>query len=452
MNNLQEKVIIAEALGKVYQQYRNPAERLKSLLLRHKNPAREFVALKDVSFTVHKGETIGIIGRNGSGKSTLLQMLAGTLNPTSGRRVVNGRLSALLELGAGFNPEFTGLENIYLNGSILGLAESEIKQRVDSIIDFSGIGAFIHQPVKTYSSGMFVRLAFSIAISVEPEILIVDEALAVGDEAFQRKCYGRLENFQARGGTLVFVSHSAQAVVEICDRALLIDSGELVLDGPAKQVVEFYQRLIYAPLERQQEMKAEVRHQTPETSFLPSGLGLRQQTKEVTTKIKEVFEEGLKSENVVNYDSHGARIENPRLLTMQGEQVNVLAQNGRYIYEYDVSFEEAAQNVSFGMLVKNMAGLPLGGADAAGDLRKLESVAKGSTLQVRFLFDCRLLPGTYFLNCGCMAFSNGEYIYLHRILDAVMFRVSADPESIATGMTDFNINMKIKNFVKDIQE
>ena len=187
---------------------------------------REFWALKDVSFEIKKGETVGIIGRNGSGKSTLLQMICGTLNPTSGSIQTNGRIAALLELGSGFNPEFTGRENVYMNASVLGLSNEEIDARFNDIVAFADIGDFIEQPVKTYSSGMMVRLAFAVAINVDPEILIVDEALSVGDELFQRKCFSRIEAIRANGATILFVSHSGVTIVELCDRAVLMDAGE----------------------------------------------------------------------------------------------------------------------------------------------------------------------------------------------------------------------------------
>jgi len=197
-----------------------------------------------VDLTLGRGETVGIVGRNGSGKSTLLQIICGTLQPTAGDVNVNGRVAALLELGAGFNPDFTGRENVYLNGAIIGLSREEIDAEFEKIERFADIGQFINQPTKSYSSGMYVRLAFSVAIHANPDILIIDEALSVGDEAFQRKCFARIEQMQAKGTTILFVSHSAQAVIELCDRAVLLDAGEILLTGTPKQVVGQYQRLM----------------------------------------------------------------------------------------------------------------------------------------------------------------------------------------------------------------
>ena len=235
-----EIAIRVENLSKCYEMYEQPSDRLKQFImprLRHlaglpsKKYYREFWALKDVSFEVKKGETVGVIGRNGGGKSTLLQMICGTLNPTLGKITTYGRVAALLELGSGFNPEFTGRENVYMNASVLGLTKEEIDTRFDEIAAFADIGDFINQPVKTYSSGMYARLAFSIAINVDPEILVVDEALAVGDARFVAKCMRRIKNIQERGASILFVSHDVGSVRTLCERAIWLDKGCLVEQG-----------------------------------------------------------------------------------------------------------------------------------------------------------------------------------------------------------------------------
>ena len=259
-----EIAIKVENLSKCYQIYTQPRDRLKQFVLPRlqriagKSPKqyfREFWALKDVSFEVKKGETVGIIGRNGSGKSTLLQMICGTLNPTGGSIQTNGRIAALLELGSGFNPEFTGRENVYLNGAVLGLTNDEIDNRFDDIASFADIGDFIEQPVKTYSSGMVVRLAFAVAVNVDPQILVVDEALSVGDELFQRKCFSRIEAIKKNGATILFVTHAGGTIVELCDHAILMDAGEKLAMGKPKTIVGNYQKLLYAPIEKQQEIR-----------------------------------------------------------------------------------------------------------------------------------------------------------------------------------------------------
>lgn len=241
--------ISAEKLTKAYRLFGHPGDRVKQFLsLGLKRYHREFTALKDVSFDIRRGETIGIIGRNGSGKSTLLQLICGILKPTSGTIAVNGRVSALLELGAGFNPEFTGRENVYFQGAIMGLGKADMDVRYDAIAAFADIGEFIDQPVRTYSSGMFVRLAFAVASHVDPDILVVDEALAVGDVAFQQKCFDRIYDMQSRGMTMMVVSHNPYQIERLCNRVAVMDRGRLSPLCPAKEALSLYQELVHREL------------------------------------------------------------------------------------------------------------------------------------------------------------------------------------------------------------
>ena len=239
-------MIEVKNLTKIYKMYKNPAERVKEALFpkSYDGKIREFYALNDVSFSIEKGETVGIIGKNGSGKSTLLKILTGVINQTVGEKKMNGTISALLELGTGFNPEYTGIENIYLNGTIMGIPKEEMKEKIDEICAFAEIGEFINQPVKNYSSGMFVRLAFAVAINTDPEILIVDEALAVGDYRFQAKCYNKFEEMKEKGKTILFVSHDIDAVRRFCTRAIWLDGGKVVLDGDVNSVSSKYMEFI----------------------------------------------------------------------------------------------------------------------------------------------------------------------------------------------------------------
>lgn len=246
--------IAVNRVGKYYHIYEKPLDRLKQSFYRGRRQFyKEFNALDNISFEVNKGETVGIIGRNGSGKSTLLQMICGTLTPTNGEIKLNGRVAALLELGAGFNPEFTGRENVYMNASILGLSKPEINEIYSKILEFAGIGDFIEQPVKTYSSGMYVRLAFAVAINVDPDILIVDEALSVGDMNFQAKCMTAITRIQEGGSTVLFVSHDIQAVKSLCSRCIYLDNGNIKMIGAAGDVAEGYIR------DMRGEMNSEVR-------------------------------------------------------------------------------------------------------------------------------------------------------------------------------------------------
>lgn len=449
-----EIAIKVEGLSKCYQIYDQPRDRLKQFILprlqgalgqQSKQYFREFWALKDVSFEVKKGETVGIIGRNGSGKSTLLQMICGTLNPTSGSIQTHGRVAALLELGSGFNPEFTGRENVYLNAAVLGLRTDEIDQRFDEIVAFADIGDFIEQPVKTYSSGMMVRLAFAVAINVEPQILIVDEALSVGDELFQRKCFSRIEAIRKAGGTILFVSHSGGTVVELCDRAVLLDSGELLAMGKPKQMVGRYQKLLYAPADKRDHLRNEIRrdndvgltYQTDSTQEEGNQLLAADATQQI--ELTDSYDPALKPTSTIAYASYGAVIHDPAIYTLSGERVNNLTRGKTYRYRYRVSFENAANNVRFGMLIKTTSGVELGGAASASSNRtSLPYVSAGSEFTVIFDFCCRLNTGVYFLNAGVNGEIDGGETYLHRLIDAAMFRVVSENENSGTGIVDFS--------------
>ena len=240
-----EKVIDIRHISKVYKLYDNPKDRLlDALKLTRKQKYKEYRALDDISFCVHKGETVGLIGTNGAGKSTLLKIITGVLTQTSGEVEVHGKISALLELGAGFNGEYTGIENIYLNGQMMGYTREQMDERIQSIIDFAGIGDFINQPVKTYSSGMFARLAFAVAINVDPDILIVDEALSVGDIYFQAKCFKKMDEIKKKGTTVLLVTHDMSSVISYCDRAVILNKGHYVKEGNAKEMVDIYKKIL----------------------------------------------------------------------------------------------------------------------------------------------------------------------------------------------------------------
>ncbi|KGP80829.1 MULTISPECIES: ABC transporter ATP-binding protein [unclassified Paenibacillus] len=236
-----DKAISVTNISKIYKMYSNPKDRLKQFLFKNKSYYREFSALSNISFNISKGKTVGIIGKNGSGKSTLLQLITGTLLPSSGEVSINGRVAALLELGSGFNPEFTGRENVYLNGSILGLSKKEMDEKISTIEEFAEIGEFIDQPVKLYSSGMYVRLAFACAINVDPDILIVDEALAVGDMQFQLKCMDKMKRFKESGKTILFVSHDTYSVKNFCDEAIWLKDGSIYRRGDVLSVTNEYE-------------------------------------------------------------------------------------------------------------------------------------------------------------------------------------------------------------------
>lgn len=440
-------------LSKCYQIYAAPRDRLKQFVLprmrrlagrKPKQYFREFWALQDISFEIKKGETVGIVGRNGSGKSTLLQMICGTLSPTGGEVQTHGRIAALLELGSGFNPEFTGRENVYMNAAVLGLSNQEIDARFNDIVSFADIGEFIEQPVKTYSSGMMVRLAFSVAINADPEILIVDEALSVGDELFQRKCFSRIEAIRASGATILFVSHSGAQIVELCDRAVLMDAGEMLAVGLPKQIVGRYQKLLYASADKREAIREQIRlsdeqFATATKSSIESTAQEYQAQIAHTPELQESFDPHLKPSSTIEYESHGAYIESPAVLTLAGEQVNNLVSGKTYRFSYAVRFSKSASNVRFGMLIKTTSGVELGGGTSAASAREgLASVEAGSNYRVEFRFHCALNPGVYFLNVGVFGDVGGCEIYLHRLIDIAIFRVLPDSGSLATGIVDFD--------------
>lgn len=440
-----EPVIEVRGLGKAYPMYAQPHHRLLELLCGRRGGRwhREHQALHEVSFEVRRGETIGIVGRNGSGKSTLLQILCGTLAASTGTVAVRGRVAALLELGAGFNPEFTGRENVFLNGTVLGLTREQVAERFDAIAAFAEIGEFMEQPVRTYSSGMYVRLAFAVAISVEPDVLIVDEALSVGDEAFQRKCFGRIEQLRAGGATILFVSHSAGTVVDLCDRALWLDGGELLAAGSARDVVAQYQRFAHAPEDRREALRVQARSRraSPEAER-PEGSGSAPPAfavAAVDSGPEDGFDPGLVAPVTAVYENLGARIIDPRVENLDGRRVNLLATGRRYRYRYAVEFDASAVGVRFGMMVRTITGVEIGGAASSLIEESIALVDRGARIEVTFEFDCRMLPGVYFLNAGVLAGGVTGEQYLDRRIDLLMVRVQPQPGLCATGLLDLGI-------------
>ncbi|WP_239499423.1 ABC transporter ATP-binding protein [Pseudomonas putida] len=426
-------------LSKCFQIYEKPSHRLLQMITRgYKKYFREFWALKGVSLEVKKGETVGIVGRNGSGKSTLLQLICGTLNPSGGDIQVNGRIAALLELGSGFNPEFTGRENVYMNAAVLGLTKKEIDARYAEIEAFADIGQFIDQPVKTYSSGMAVRLAFAVAINSDPEILVVDEALSVGDELFQRKCYSRIEAIKAQGATILFVSHSGNIVVELCDRAVLMDAGELLLVGRPKDVIGKYQQLLYAPESKRAIIRSSI------AAAAPVMVGSNTSAVTKVQKVEDFLDPGLQSDCMVETESQGAHIRSPGIKTLGGRPVNTLVRGRKYKYCYQVFFSQSATLVRFGTVIKTKSGFPLGGVlSVSSQDRTIPHVSAGTTIDVEFEFNCILSSGVYFFNAGTFGAVGQDETVLHRLIDAVAFRVLPIEQDLVTEIIDFGFSPRI---------
>ncbi|MEM6498015.1 MAG: ABC transporter ATP-binding protein [Pseudomonadota bacterium] len=476
MSSERDVAIRVRDITKHFLMYERPEDRLKQMIvprlerLAGRQPRRyfrDFAALNGVSFEVGRGETVGIIGRNGCGKSTLLQIVCGTLQPSSGSVEVNGRIAALLELGAGFNPEFTGRENVFLNAAILGLSRAETERRYDDIARFADIGIFINQPVKTYSSGMYVRLAFAVAINVDPDILVVDEALAVGDEAFQRKCYARIEDIKDKGATILFVSHGAQTIVQLCDWAMLIDRGEKILEGKPKTVVNQYQRFVNQSGEAADATRAaivamdgwaapaDIAAQTNGTEAAsaaqqgsgPADEGSTEGATNVAPEDPAWFDPSLIPESRVEYEQLGAEISDVRVTTLDGRKVNVLEHGRRYEYRYRTTFRMPVDRVAFGMMLKTTEGYSIGGAsNLMQPERLLNKVTSGTIVDACFTFSCQLLPGVYFVNAGTSGFvaGRGERIFTHRLIDAYAIRVmSTSHIPLANGLVSFDQRLEL---------
>lgn len=387
--------IAAHNLSKCYRVFNNPKDRLLQSLWGHRRTLyREFWALKDVSFELPRGQTLGVVGRNGSGKSTLLQIICSTLTPTSGTVAVHGRVGALLELGSGFNPEFTGLENVFLNAALLGLSQRDTEARLDAILGFADIGSFIDQPVKTYSSGMALRLAFAVQANVDPEILVVDEALAVGDEPFQKKCYARLEALKQQGSSILLVTHSCPQIVQHCDLALHLHQGQLQMLGQPKAVTAHYQRMASAG----------------DTTAVPN--------------------------STVSYPEQGARIDAVTVLDHLGHETGVIAYGEPFTLCFYYTLLQDAADLQLACNLANRTGIRLSGqlhpAPASG--QKLHGAA-GDRFSVEFHFRGGLLPGMYFVSGGLWEKATPGR-YLHRVVDAVAFRVHAGSTPASFGLCD----------------
>jgi lipopolysaccharide transport system ATP-binding protein len=366
-----------ENVSKQYRIYATPADRLKETLSRGwMKRHKEFWALKDISFEIEKGTTTGIVGPNGSGKSTLLQIITGTVEPTHGEVWHEGRVAALLELGAGFNPEFTGLENTFMNASLMGFSRRETERLLPDIERFAEIGEFIHQPVKTYSSGMYVRLAFSIAISASPDILIVDEALAVGDAIFQHRCLRRIKEMQESGVTIFFVSHDPNAVRALCSRAILLNDGRMIADGDPPDVLNHYQKIIMA------------RERAFETSALKSeqSSGNEQEMRaEQMSPLAPVFRHGDGSAQVLSV----------QLINSDGDPVKIVETGEPVSVRFRVAFQKPIEHPVFGFLIRNRHGIHVYGTNTELQGLSIDPVAAGEVIEISFSFECMLAPDSY---------------------------------------------------------
>jgi len=428
-----DPVIVLDGVDKVYNMYSRPLHRVVEAFLPESGRKyhQEFKALDNVTLTVERGCTVGIIGRNGSGKSTLLQIICGILRPTGGRVVVDGRISALLELGAGFNPEFTGRENVYLNGSIMGLRRHEIDACFDDIVDFAGIGDFIDQPVKTFSSGMYVRLAFAVAINVNPDILVVDEALSVGDTLFQAKCFAKFRRFQEQGVTILFVTHSMDLVTRYCSRAFLLERGRLIRAGTAKEVVDIYNRLLVEE-SADDEKKAPVGEGNQSPPSRNSRLLAHMKSSEHSFRLNP-------DEN--RYGNGKAEIVRVGIFDGSGRPQQTLHHGEIYEIIMEVEFKAALSNPIYAFTIKDVKGFDISGTNTFFHEIDTGRPQSGDRVCARFRQRLLLNAGSYLLSFGCAGFENGEYVVYDRRYDLMSFEVVSRRPSVGIFDPDAEITV-----------
>ncbi len=428
---MSDYVIEVKNVDKVYKLYEsNKARVADTLRLTRKKNYKEHYALKDMSFQVKKGECVGLIGTNGSGKSTILKIITGVLSPTKGEIIVDGRISALLELGAGFNQEYTGMENIYLNGTMLGYSNEEIDAKLDDILSFADIGDFVFQPVKTYSSGMFVRLAFAVAINIDPEILIVDEALSVGDVFFQAKCYKKFEEFKAAGKTILFVSHDLGAISKYCDRAVLINKGDKVGEGTPKEMIDIYKKIL-------------VGQEPVINSKLDNLDGIADEVE------AEELEEGITwksnyqlNPNLNEYGDGRASIVDFAVIDDSGTYTNAIMKGSTFTVKSKVHFNTDIENPIFTLTFKTLKGIDVTGTNTMYEKCDVGLCKEGSEYVATFTQRMDMQGGEYLMSISCTGFDGVDFVAYHRLYDVMNVTVVSTKNTV--GFYDMNSKVKVE--------
>ena len=428
---------------KIYRLYDKPIDRLKeSISLTHKKYHKEFFALDKISFSVEKGSTVGIIGTNGSGKSTILKIITGVLNPTTGSVEVDGNNSALLELGAGFNMDYTGIENIYMNGTMMGFSREQMEAKLPEILEFADIGDFVHQPVKTYSSGMFVRLAFALAINVEPEILIVDEALSVGDVFFQAKCYRRMEEIRKTGTTILMVTHDMGSVIKYCDKVILLNKGEFLAEGPAGEMVDLYKKILAG---RMDDLEADL------AKRLDSNFSDMMELNNDINKTHAKEYHGLMKEkisinpNKTEYGDGRAEIYDLGLLDSKGELTNLLLKGEEFTIREKIRFNANIESPIFTFTIKDKKGTELSGTNTMFEGVEVKPVKPGDEAVVEFKQKMTLQGGEYLLSMSCTGFENGTHVVYHRLYDVTFITVISNKNTEAVYDMESKVNLTKKS-------
>lgn len=439
-----EYAIRVQDVSKVYRLYDKPVDRLKeSLSLTHKNYHKDFFALNGISFQVKKGETVGIIGTNGSGKSTILKIITGVLTPTSGEVQVEGVISALLELGAGFNMDYTGIENIYMNGTMMGFSRKEMEAKLKDILDFADIGDFVYQPVKTYSSGMFVRLAFALAINVEPEILIVDEALSVGDVFFQSKCYRRMEEIRQNGTTILMVTHDMGSVIKYCDRVVLLNKGNFIAEGVPGAMVDLYKKILANQMD---DLEDELREMN-DFSGEPGGLAEKSPADKRSAVDKRAGKGLMREHLTINpnrteYGDGRAEIYDLGMFDERGNLTNLLLKGEYFTIREKIRFRADIQAPIFTYTIKDKKGAELSGTNTMFEGADIRPVKAGDEYEVDFRQKMTLQGGEYLLSMSCTGFEQGEHTVYHRLYDVANITVISNKNTV--GVYDMESEVKVE--------
>lgn len=430
---MEKKIMIrVDGLTKAYRLYDQNIDRLKEMVSPTKKCYhRLHYALRDVSFDVYKGETIGVIGTNGSGKSTLLKILTGVVMPTEGTTFVDGKISALLELGAGFNPEYTGLENIYLNGTMLGYTREEMEKRIPAITEFADIGEFINQPVKNYSSGMFARLAFAVSINVEPDVLIVDEALSVGDVFFQNKCFKKFDEFREEGRTILLVTHDLSSVVKYCSRVVLLNNGVKVAEGTPKDMVDLYKKILVKQMDPDkplEEAKQTGRKEQKKGRQMPT-------TGDWSSQME-------KNDKADSYGTMDAEIIDFAMTDETGHVTNVLLKDNAFSVKMKVRFNKDIEDPIFAFTILNTQGVEITGTNTLLEHVDIAPCKAGDIREITFTQIMRQQGGNYLLSLGCTSLATGELVVYHRIYDACAFTCISSKNTV--GYFDMGSDVSVR--------
>ncbi len=445
MNKTDEDVIVVENLVKEYKMFARKKDRLLESLFSSYKRHGVFKAINNINFSVKKGEVLGILGKNGAGKSTLLKMITGVVTPTSGKLEVKGKISSLLELGAAFNQELTGYENIYQHGQVMGLTNDEIKKKEQEIIDFADIGEHLYQPVKTYSSGMFARLAFACAINVEPDVLIVDEVLSVGDMAFQLKCFKKFEEFKKKGKTILFVTHNISDILRNCTRTIIIDSGKKIFDGSVKDGVEMYKKIIVGLNPNELKKQASLEEEVKKVEDSVEEDELKFTSKDDSTKAtwKEHF---TQNDKLIDYGNGKAEVIDYGIFDINSNYLSVIENDKIICLKSKILFKEDVLDPIFTMTIKDFKGLEMCGTNSMIEKKVTGQFKKGDIVEVTFKQQIPLTPGKYTLSFSCTYINEkAELEVLNRKYDALLVEVLSSKDCVGFIRLDSDITFSKKN-------